>query len=107
MATADTAVLIERLRRANRRWKRLALGSLALLVVVLVGAAVTIVAQANRSAAALRAADEARRAEQEARQEAERQRGEAEGARDQVQRLMYLRDVELAAREWERVGSKR
>jgi len=72
MSEADATALVERLRRANRRWKRLA----ALLAIALVGAATALAMQHGRTAAVLRAADEATRAEQEARREAERQRAE-------------------------------
>ena len=98
MSDADPTALIERLRRANRRWKRLA----ALLAIALVGAAAAIAFQHGRTAAVLRAADEASRAEQQARQEAERQRADVERARDEARRVLYLAHVQLATQEWER-----
>ena len=98
MSEADPTVPIERLRRANRRWKRLA----ALLAIALVGAATALAVQHGRTAAFLRAADEASRAEQEARQEAERQRAEVERARDEARRALYVAHVHLATQEWER-----
>jgi hypothetical protein len=106
MSEADTTALVERLRRDNRRWKRLALCALVLLAITLTGATVAVGVQADRSAAALRAAEEASRAEQQARQDAERQGVEAEQAREQVRRMMYLRNIGLAAREWEQAGPR-
>ncbi len=94
MSDADPALLIERLRRANRRWNRLA----ALLAVALIGAGSVVAVQHDRAGALLRAADEASRAEQEA----ERQRAEVERARDEARRLLYVAHVQLATQEWER-----
>ena len=98
MSEADPTALIERLRRANRRWKAL----VALLAIALVAATAAITVQHGRTAAVLRAADEAGRAEQAARQEAERQRAEVEHARDEARRALYLAHVQLATQEWER-----
>ncbi len=98
MSDADPTALIERLRRANRRWKRLA----ALLTIALVGAAAAIAVQHGRMAVVLRAADEASRAEHEARQDAERQRAEVERARDEARRLLDVAHVQLATQGWER-----
>jgi hypothetical protein len=106
ISEVNTTALVERLRRDNRRWKRLALGALALLVVALVVATALFAVHADRSAAALRAAEEARRAEQEARQDAERRWGDVERAHEQVQRILYARSIELAARELEQAGPK-
>jgi hypothetical protein len=101
MSEADPTALIERLRRANRRWKALA----ALLAIALMGATASLAVQHRRAAAALRAADEASRAGQEARQEAERQRAEVELARDEVRRALYVANIRLATQEWERGGA--
>jgi len=98
MSEADTTVVIERLRRANRRWKLL----VALLAIALVGAAAAIAVEHSRSAAALRVADEASRAEQKARQEAERQQVQVERARDEASRALYAAEIRLATQEWER-----
>jgi hypothetical protein len=107
MSEADTTALIERLRRANRSWKLLALVTLALLAVIIVGTTISIAVQADRSAEALRAAEEASRAEREARQDAERLKAEAERAKDHVERMLYIRNIELAGREWEQAGPHR
>ena len=101
MSDADPTALIERLRRANRRWKRLA----ALLAIALVGAAAAIAVQHGRTAAVFRAAEQASRAEQGARQEAERQRAEGERARDEARRALYVAHIRLATLEWERDGA--
>jgi hypothetical protein len=101
MSEADPTALIERLRRANRRWKLLA----ALLAIALVAASAAVTVQHSRTAAALRAADEASRAEQQARQEAQRPRAEVERARDEARRALYVANIRLATQEWERAGA--
>ena len=103
MSEADPTALIERLRRANRRWKALA----ALLAIALMGATASLAVQHRRAAAALRAAEGASRAEREARRDAERQRAEAERSKEQVERMLYMRNIGLAARAWEEAGLKR
>ena len=61
MPEPQADVLIDQLRRANRRWKFLALGMLAALVSAIVGLATSTVLQVGRE----RAAAEAARAEAE------------------------------------------
>jgi hypothetical protein len=101
MSEADATALIERLRKANRRWKRLA----TLLAIALVGATAAVAVQLGRTAAALRAADEAGRAEQQARQEAERRRADVERARDEARRALYVANIRLATQEREQGGA--
>jgi hypothetical protein len=75
MPEPQTEVLIEQLRRANRRWKMLALGTLAALLLAVVGVVAIANVQASRArAAAVEAREEARRQAEQAREQADRER---------------------------------
>jgi hypothetical protein len=115
MTDPQASALIDRLERAARWWKRLALGALAtLLLVVLVGAVVAIVrarqveAERGRAEEALRELEAQRDAE---RAQAEQARREAEAQREQTQRILYVHELSLAHREWaaehDRQGQKK
>ena len=59
MPEPQADILIDQLRRANRRWKFLALGALAALVLVATGAAAFAVLQVGREQAAKAEAEQA------------------------------------------------
>jgi hypothetical protein len=73
----DLLLVIERLRRSNRRWKALALAACAVVILVGLLSAMWAQAQRMRAEAAMR---EAIRAEQLARQNAELARAQAQRA---------------------------
>jgi hypothetical protein len=75
--------LIEQLQRANRRWKRLALGAVAACLVVVAGLAAFAAVELGRERALARAARE-----------------EAEQARQKAEQILYLAHVQAAQREF-------
>jgi len=85
MTDPHTLALINQWERAHRRWKRLALGAMAALLLVLPVAGVTAVFQWQQI-----------RTEQE---RTERASQEAEVLRDQVRRTLYYSQIALAERE--------
>jgi hypothetical protein len=86
MTDPQTLAIIDRLERARRRWKRLALcGLVALLLVCSLGVT-TVVCQRQQI-----------RAEHERAQQALR---EAEAQKDQARRALYFSHIALAEREW-------
>ena len=86
MTDPQTLAIIDRLERARRRWKRLALcGLVALLLVCSLGVA-AVVSQRQQVRA------EHERAEQALR--------EAEAHREHARQALYLSDIALAEREW-------
>jgi hypothetical protein len=82
MAEHQPLTQIDQLRRANRRWRRIALCALSALVLVLGGWAATTGVQ-------LRQARDARVAAEQARQEAEQ-------ARQETRRALYASQILLA-----------
>jgi hypothetical protein len=134
MPEPETDALIRNLQQANRRWKLLAVASMAGLVLVLLVAAWVVriqqdrieterqrtiqalhEAQAQRDLAeqARQQAEEVRRAEEKARQEAEKARQEAEKAqrqeqqaKDQARRSLYMMQIRLATQQWEQDTEK-
>jgi hypothetical protein len=85
MLDPQTHTLIERLERSSRWWKRLALGAMVSLFMVLLTAGATIVTQRQQIQA------EHQRTEQALR--------EADDQRDQAQRALYYSHIALAERE--------
>src|SRR4051794_27121047 len=89
--------LIDRLQRANRRWRRVALGAITGLVLVLVMAtALSAVAYQRAKQARLEAQAQRERAE-EAMQDALRQ---ALQARAEVERALYVERIQAAHEAW-------
>jgi hypothetical protein len=86
MTDPQTVAMIERLDRARRRWKRLALGALAAFLVVGSLGVPTIIFQRQQ----IRAEHE--RAEQALR--------EAEAQKYQARRALYFSHIARAEREW-------
>src|SRR5215831_9064998 len=86
MTDPQTLAMIERLERARRWWKRLALGALLALLLVFWFGVTTVASQRQQ----IRAEHE--RAEQAIR--------EAEAQRDQARRALYFSHIALAEREW-------
>jgi hypothetical protein len=85
MTDPQTLSMIDRLERARRRWKRLALGGLAALLLVCSLGVTTVVSQRQQI-----------RAEHE---RAEQALQEAEAQKDQAQRALYFSHIALAERE--------
>ena len=86
MTDPQTLALIDRVERARRRWKRLALGALAALLGAGSLGVPTIISQRQQ----IRAEHE--RAEQALR--------EAEAHREQARQALYFSHIALAEREW-------
>jgi hypothetical protein len=91
--------VLDQLRRSNRRWKRLALASLAMLVLAVAGWMATAVLQMRQAAAAR---DEA----EQARQEAVRLHEAEKAARQQAQQILYFSHIALAEKELAQSGRK-
>jgi hypothetical protein len=85
MTDPQTLALINRLERAYRRWKSLAIGAMAALVLVLLIAGVSAVFQWQQI-----------RTEQE---RAEQAIQEAKDQREQVRKMFYYSRIALAERE--------
>ena len=92
MPEPQADALIDQLRRANRRWKLLALGTLAALVLAIVGLTTFAVVQAAR----------ARAAEATARAEAEQARQAAKDALEESARAKRHADQILFASHLQR-----
>ena len=86
MTNPQTLALIDRVERARRRWKRLALGALAALLLVCSLGVAAVVSQRQQVRA------EHERAEQALR--------EAEAHREQSRQVLYFSHIALAEREW-------
>jgi hypothetical protein len=86
MTDPQTLAMIDQLERARRRWKRLALGGLAALLLV-----------CSLGFTAVHFQRQQIRAEHE---RAEQARKEAEAQKDQTQRALYFSHIALAEREW-------
>jgi hypothetical protein len=69
---SDHEVLIEQLRRSNRRWKALALAACSALALMVIASFVGVAWQRARAEVAMRAANEALRSANEARVDAQR-----------------------------------
>lgn len=103
----DTNPTVEALLRSNRRWKIAAISSWALLAVVLAGGGLVAVQAwsiAEQARADERAAREA--AQRALDEELKQTRANAERARDEVQQLIYARNIALAHQELERRAEK-
>jgi hypothetical protein len=85
MIDPQTNTLIKRLERSSRWWKRLALGAMFALVMVLLTGAVTIISQRQQIQAEHQQTEQALR--------------EAEAQKDQAQRALYFSHIALAERE--------
>jgi hypothetical protein len=111
MTDPHISVRIEQLERANRLWKRLALGALtALLLIVATAIALVIVrshqvqVEQDRAEQALREVERQRDAarelaEQNAKQEAE--------AKNQLQRALYAEQIARAQAAWDAENARR
>jgi len=86
MTDPQTSTVINQLERTSRWWKRLALGALAALSMILLIGIAAVDSQRQQ----IRAEHE--RAEQALR--------EAEAQRNQAQRALYANHIALAEREW-------
>jgi hypothetical protein len=86
MTDPQTHALINRLERAHRRWKRVALGALAALFFVLLAEGTVAVFQWQQIST------EQERAEQAIQ--------EADNQREQLKRMFYYNQIALAEREW-------
>src|SRR5262245_62173842 len=80
--------MLDQLRRSNRRWKRLALASLAVLALAVVGWMATAVVQERQTAAARSEAEVAKR-------EADRVRAAERYAKRQAQQALYFTRLAL------------
>jgi hypothetical protein len=93
MPEPQADVLIDQLRRANRRWKFLALGTLAALVLAIVGLTTFTVGQAAQA----RAAEAAARAEAEqARQAARDALEDSARAKRRADQILYASNLQRA-----------
>jgi len=98
MPEPQADILIDQLRRANRRWKILALGTLAALVLAIVGLTTFTVVQAARA----RDAEKAARAEAEqSRQETKEALENAVRVRSQLEQHIYASRIQMAQQAWE------
>jgi hypothetical protein len=86
MIDPQTNTLIDRLERAHRWWRSLALGALAVLFMVFLIGGATIISQRKQIDV-----------EQERTEQALR---EAEAQREQARRALYYHQISLAEREW-------
>jgi hypothetical protein len=86
MIDPETNIVIERLERARRWWKSLAIGALGVLFMVLLIGAATIVSQRQQM-----------QVEQERFEQALR---EAEAQSERARRVLYYHQISLAQREW-------
>jgi hypothetical protein len=86
MIDPETNTVIERLDRARRWWKSLALGALAVLFMVLLIGVAMIISQRKQI-----------QVEQERTEQALR---EAEAQSQQARRVLYYHQISLAEREW-------
>ena|SRR5216683_2842584 len=86
MIDPETNTVINRLDRVRRWWKSLALGALAVLFMVFLIGAATIISQRRQI-----------QVEQEQTEQALR---EAEAEREQARRALYFHQISLAEREW-------
>jgi hypothetical protein len=130
MSEPEMKVLIDRLQRANRRWKVFALSSASVLAILLVAAGASSVIRWNRLAAereialqmqqeamaqrdraeqlqreAEEAAEEARKAEEKARKEAEKAKNQEQQSKDEVRRMLYLMNIRLAQQQFNQRGA--
>jgi flagellar biosynthesis/type III secretory pathway M-ring protein FliF/YscJ len=105
MPEPQAEVLIDQLRRANRRWKFLALGTIAALVLAIVGLTTFTVVQAARARAAAEAARaEAERAQQEKKETLE----SAARAKRHADEILYASNIQMAQQAWkEGVGERK
>jgi uncharacterized protein (TIGR03067 family) len=94
MSDPQTDALIDRLRRSNRRWKAVALGTIALLVLAVAGMATLSAVQVSRERAA---AEETRLVAEKARRQAEQAEQEA---RQQADKALSLERTQEAVREF-------
>jgi hypothetical protein len=102
---------IERLERANRLWKRLALGAFTALLLVVVTVIALVIVRSHQAQVAQDRAEQALReverqreaarelAEQNARQEAE--------AKNQLQRALYAEEIARAQAAWDAENARR
>ena len=86
MIDPETNTVIQRLERARRWWKSLALGALAILCMVFLIGAATIISQRKQI-----------QVEQERTEQA---LSEAEAQSQQARRVLYFHQISLAEREW-------
>jgi len=86
MIDPEPNIVIERLERARRWWKSLALVASAVLFIVLFIEAATLISQRKQIQL------EQERAEQALR--------DAEAQREQARRMLYYNQISLAEREW-------
>jgi len=86
MIDPETNTVINRLERARRWWKSLALGALAVLLMALLIGAATITSQ--------------RKQIQSEQVRAEQALKEAEAQSEQARRVLYYHQIALAEREW-------
>ncbi len=89
--------LIQQLRQANQRWRRLALSAIAVLVLVVLGASGFSVVQYQRAEAARLEAEAQRERAEELLRKAQQQ---AQEALTQAQRLQYAASLHAAQQAW-------
>ncbi len=122
MSEPEMKALIDRLQRANRRWKVFALSSASVVAILLVAAGVSSAFQWKRVAAqreiALqmqqeaiarseqlqREAEEARKAEEKARKEAEKAKNQEQQSKAEVRRMLYIANLRLAQQQFNQRG---
>jgi hypothetical protein len=126
MSESEMKALIDRLERANRRWKVFALGSASVLATLLVAAGATSVVQWNlmaaeremalqmqqeamvqrdRSEQLQRETEEARKAEEKARKDAEKAKNQEQQSKEEVRRMLYLMNIRLAQQQFNQHGA--
>jgi hypothetical protein len=86
MIDPETNTVIDRLERARRWWRSLALGTLAVLFMACLIGAATMISQ--------------RKQIQTEQQRTEQALREAEAQREQARRALYYHQISLAEREW-------
>src|SRR5437016_2664514 len=94
MSDPQTDALIDRLRRSSRRWKAIALGTIALLVLAVAGMAALSSVQVGRERAA---AEDARMEAEKARRQAEQAEQET---RRQADKALSLERTQEAVRDF-------
>jgi len=104
MSEPQTDALIDQLRRANGRWKALALGALAALVLAIAGLTTFTALRVGRE----KAAAEAARAEAEqAQQETKEARQNAVKARKHMEQMLYASQIQMAQKAREEAARER
>jgi hypothetical protein len=96
MPEQQAEALIEQLKQSNRRWKRLAIGSLAAAVLAVAGLVAFAAEQTVRKRAAIAQAEEALRQAEQAIQDRTAAHEEAQQALERAERALYASRLQRA-----------